>query len=285
MLIEANAKINLALNIVERRVDLYHNLDMVVLPLKLHDTIDISVLPFKGEDSYITCDDPSITKGDFNLASVALRKMREYFNFTQQFRIHIHKAIPASAGLGGGSSDAAAVMKAVVKLLNLKTTEEELFKIALQIGADVPYFLKNKPARVNGIGEFITPIKIKKKYDVLLVKPKQGCATKEVFKASDDTSWGRADIEKTIEYIENDKLNELKNVINNDLEEAATNIVPEIKLLKNRLYNDGFEIVGMTGSGSTVFAFVKNPKLAKRKLAKYQEDYGFAEITSLYTNL
>ena len=66
MLIEANAKINLALNIVERRVDLYHNLDMVVLPLKLHDTIDISVLPFKGEDSYITCDDPSITKGDFN---------------------------------------------------------------------------------------------------------------------------------------------------------------------------------------------------------------------------
>ena len=71
MLIEANAKINLALNIVERRVDLYHNLDMVVLPLKLHDTIDISVLPFKGEDSYITCDDPSITKGDFNLASVA----------------------------------------------------------------------------------------------------------------------------------------------------------------------------------------------------------------------
>jgi 4-diphosphocytidyl-2-C-methyl-D-erythritol kinase len=278
-----NCKINIGLRVVRKREDGYHDLETIFYPVYgLHDELEVepsAEFAFVQDGLTVDCSPTD------NLIYKTYSRMRERYPQISNVTITFKKNIPFGAGLGGGSSDAAAVMKAVVKLLNLKTTDEELFKIALQIGADVPYFLKNKPARVNGIGEFITPIKIKKKYDVLLVKPKQGCATKEVFKASDDTSWGRADIEKTIEYIEKDNLNELKNVINNDLEEAATNIVPEIKLLKDRLYNDGFEIVGMTGSGSTVFAFVTKPKLAKRKLAKYQEDYDFAEITSLYTNL
>ena len=281
MRIEANAKINLALNVVERRVDLYHNLDMVNIPLKLHDTIDISILPFKGDDSFITCDDSSLSTNDYNLACIALKKMRERFKFTQQFRIHIHKVIPASAGLGGGSSNAAAVMNAVVKLLNIKTTTEELFKIALEIGADVPYFLINKPARVNGIGEFITPINIKKKYDILLVKPKQGCSTTSVFKASEPDHWGKANIDKVIECITNDDIKNLKQYIGNDLEEAATSLVPEIKNVKQRLLDDGFEIVGMTGSGSTIFALVTNMRLVKRKINQYRKDYDFVEVTSI----
>lgn len=281
MLVEANAKINIALNIIEKRVDHYHNLDMVNLPLKIHDTIDINIIPRGMSDSCLTSDDVNLPLNEKNLCYIALKKMREHFGFTELFRIHIHKVLPSSAGLGGGSSDAAAVMKAIVKLLKIKTTDEELSKIAQEVGADVPYFICNKPARINGIGEFVTPINIKGKYDVLLVKPEKGTSTKVVFNASNSDTWGSANIAKVMEALSNSDFDLLSRHIANDLEETATTFVPEIASIKEELRNDGFNIVGMTGSGTTVFAILPNKKVDKKLIEKYRNKYAFVEVTSV----
>ncbi len=281
MLLEANAKINIALNIIEKREDHYHNLDMVNLPLRIHDTIEISIIDGRNSDTVITSDDLTLPLNDKNLCYIALKKMREHFGFKETFSIHIHKVLPSSAGLGGGSSDAACVIKAIVKLLKIKTTTEELSKIAQEVGADVPYFMYNVPARINGVGEFVTPINIKGQYSVLLVKPKEGTSTKVVFNASNNDTWGSANIEKVMEALSSTDFELLSRHIANDLEETATTFVPVIADIKKELKEDGFNIVGMTGSGTTVFAILPNKKVDKKLIEKYRKKYAFVEVTSV----
>ena len=180
MIVKAYAKINLALKVKGKNKDGYHDLDMIMLPLELHDSIDISLLPDIYE-TYVTCDDFSLETGEYNLCSIAVRKMKEKFKINKSFRIHIHKNIPIGAGLGGGSANAAAVIRAIKDLLKLHISEEDELSIAKSIGADVPFCLYNIPSRSEGIGEKLTPIIVKKDYYVLIIKPKRGLSTKEVY--------------------------------------------------------------------------------------------------------
>lgn len=280
MIVKANAKINLALNVLGKREDGYHELDMVMMPLDLHDSIEITEQPPKY-DTFVTCDDFSIETSQYNLGMIAVNKMKAHFKFTKAFRIHIHKCIPMSSGLGGGSADAAAVIKALVVMLKLKPTREELIEIAKTIGADVPFCLFNKPSRAQGIGERLMPITVKNRYYVLLVKPKKGLSTKAVFEKYDENIHeNRANVDDVVEALKNGDLKLLTKSMGNDLEEHSMELVEEIKKIKESLKADGLDIVMMSGSGSSVFALSET----KSKLQALQDKYQKKGYTVVLTH-
>ncbi len=280
MIVKANAKINLALNVVRKRKDGYHDLDMVMVPLDLCDTIEISLLSDEYEtDLFI--DDYSIPTDQRNTVFQAIQKLRERYFFTQEFTIDIHKEIPTEAGLGGGSSDAAAVLKAIIEMLHLPVQEQELLEIAKEIGADVPYFIKNKAAHVEGIGEKITPIKMKKAYSVLLVKPFLGCSTKEIFKRHTIQNQHRADISLLIDGLETGDFEKIAKGSGNDLTSDAVSLLGDIERIIHTLHDFGFSCVNMSGSGSTVYALSEDKTTLERAQNFFKQKGYYVKITSI----
>ena len=173
MYVKAYAKINAYLDVKSKREDGYHDLDMVMLPLELHDSIQISFLPF-SKDSYITCDHVELQETKYNLINLTIAEMKKRYKIKDSFSVVVHKEIPISAGLGGGSSNAAATIRAINQLCKLNLSDEEKINLGKSLGADVPFCLDNVPARVGGIGENLKPFKLKKKYHVIIIKPEQG---------------------------------------------------------------------------------------------------------------
>ena len=275
--VKSFAKINISLDVVNKRKDGYHELDSIMLPIELHDSIIIETLN-KSTDNFVTVDDFSNGLVHYNLATTAINAMVDKYSFSTKFRIYIHKVIPMQAGLGGGSSNAAFTMKAVNQMLNLHTTDEELIELATSFGADIPFFIPCLPARCKGIGEKLEPINIKNNYYVLLVKPNVGCSTKEVFALADQEEYVHPDIPNVLKALEEGDDDLLAASIGNSLENAAIKLVPEIKQIKNTLKERGLKIVLMTGSGSTVFALSTDQKQLK-KIAKEFEDHYFVEVT------
>ncbi len=270
--IRSAAKINVSLHIKGILPNGFHDLEMVNLPLDLHDIIEIDRTPY-SQDTFVTCDDVSLSFTRHNLCTKAVEKMRAFFGFKDNFTINIHKEIPFAAGLGGGSSNAAAVIRGLVDLLEIKTTPEILSEIGLQIGADVPFFLSMKPSIVTGIGEKLEKIQVKKSYFCLLVKPNEGLSTQKVFAKFDEMKPENApiDTEKVVAALTSGDDGLLAQSIGNDLEAASVSLLPKIAEIEKSLRFDGFRIVSMTGSGSTVFALTTNQKLARECFRKYDE--------------
>lgn len=286
LVMRSYAKINICLNVLDKRADGYHELDMVMLPLELHDTLLISELN-KGTDNFVTIDDFSNGTIHYNIATAAIEKFAKTRQFSNKFRVSIHKVLPMQAGLGGGSSNAAAVILGVNKMLKLGATEEEMIEVAKGLGADIPFFIKNIPARCTGIGDVMTPVNVKNNYWVLLVKPKAGCGTKAIYEISDQMTLKTGDVNAVIQALEEGNDDLLAESIFNNLEEPAAVKVPEILEIKKILKDMGLNIVQMTGSGSTVFAMSTNKKLitsAARVLEKVtegSEDKYFVEVTKV----
>ena len=270
--IRSYAKINLCLNITGKREDGFHELDMIMLPISLHDSLIVSKLN-KSIDNFVTVDDFSIGSFTYNLATFAIDKLQSVYRFNDKFRVLIHKVIPIQAGLGGGSSNAACTMKAVNTLLNLGATEEELMNYGKDLGADIPFFVKCKPARCRGIGEQIEPIEIKNNYYVLLVKPEAGCSTREVYQLADTMDLAVCDTDKVLKALAEGDDELLANNIANTLQAPAVSLVPVIQTIIDELKECGLKIVQMTGSGSAVFALSTDKKLLKRVFKKFENNY------------
>lgn len=277
IVIRALAKINLAIDVLGKREDGYHKIDMVTIPLKLHDSIEITPLPVhSGLETYLYCDDPTIFCNESNLAYKALNAMRENFRVNGQFRMFIHKRIPVQAGLGGGSADAAAVIKALDNYMHDSNENKDEIerKIALSIGADVPFCLYSKPSRVEGIGENLTPIKVKHPYHVLIVKPNIGLSTRSVYEAFDlcESEVKHPNIDELIKALEEDdeKLIE-KNMIN-VLSIPAIKALPLIQELLDKMKVMGLNLSGMSGTGSACFAINKDKKLLERAMNIFSKD-------------
>lgn len=277
--IRSYAKINLGLNVVSKRADGYHELDMVMLPIELHDSLLFSELK-NSETNFVTLDDFSFGDSHYNLITQAINKLCEVHNFDNRFRISMHKLIPIQAGLGGGSSNAAFVLKEVRDYLKLPISNDELKKIGVSLGADIPFFIDCKPMRVEGIGEKLTPITVKENYYVLIVKPHQGCSTKKIFEICDSLQLDNVNISNIVLGLEqgNDEL--IADNVGNALLKAAIEVVPEIENIILSLKNDGLKIVSMTGSGSAVFALSRDKKQLKRIARKYEDKY-FVDITKI----
>lgn len=273
-------KINICLDIKGKREDGYHLLDMVMVPIELHDTILITELAH-GTDNFVTIDDFSVSPIKYNLATFAIDSLAARYHFDNKFRVTIHKNLPMQAGLGGGSSNAAFTLTSVNKYLKLGLSDEELIDVAKKLGADVPFFIKCKPARCKGIGDELTPITIKNDYYCLIVKPQAGCSTVEVYQKADDMRLKTGDVDAVVKALEegNDEL--LEKSIFNVLEEPAIQFVPEIRSIIEFLRNKGLKIVQMSGSGSAVFALSTDKKLIKSIAHELEESDYFVEVTRL----
>ena len=269
--IRSFAKINISLNITKKRDDGFHELDSVMLPISMHDSLVISKL--NATDNFVTVDDFSIGTFSYNLATFAIEKLQSIYHFNDKFRVLIHKVIPIQAGLGGGSSNAACVLKAVNSMLKLGATDEELIDIAKTLGCDIPFFIKCKPSRVQGVGEVLNPITIKNNYYVLIVKPESGCSTREVYGLSDQMDLETCDINNVIKALEEGDDELLANSISNALQAPAIKLVPSIQTIIDELKEKGLKIVQVTGSGSAVFALSTDKNLLKKVLKELEDKY------------
>lgn len=279
IVVRSYAKINVCLDITGVKKDGYHLLDMVMLPLELHDSLLIEETP-KAIDNFITLDDFTVGDSEYNTVSQAVNFLDEVHPLNTKFKIDMHKVIPMKAGLGGGSSNAAFVLKAINDYKKLNLQEDEIHKIATKIGADVAFFVKNKPARCQGIGDIVEPITIKNDYYVLLVKPEAGCSTKEVYASCDKVkNWPHGNVDQVIKALEEGDDDLLAESMFNVLEASSIKMVPEIQTIKDELREFGFKIVMMTGSGSAVFALSTDKKLIKAGAKKLEDKYNTVIVT------
>lgn len=259
MIRKAYAKINLALNVLAKRDDGYHDLDMIMMPIGLYDKLTFT----KTDDQKIilSTNTTQLSSGKRNLVYQAADLFIKTYDIRYGVKIHIEKHIPSKAGLAGGSSDAACTLKALNDLFNVKATKKELACLAIQLGSDVPFFIYERLARVGDKGDVIECLDMQLHSEVLLVKPKQGIKTKDAFCNIDFATLNHCNIDKAIEMIEKDDYQSFCQMISNDLEISAIAILDEIQVIKDQLASFGFETIMMSGSGSTVFALTRNAKV------------------------
>jgi 4-diphosphocytidyl-2-C-methyl-D-erythritol kinase len=240
------AKVNLRLEILKKREDGYHEIRTIFQKISLHDTLCFSLKAERG--IRITTDHPSLSTGKKNLVYPAVRSMLERSNFRGGVDIRIQKKIPLSAGLGGGSSNAATGLLAMNQLLGLKLTKKKLMGLGLEIGADVPFFLFKGAAIASGIGERLKKVKIPGLWYVLIYPN---------FEVSTRWAYQNFILTKTKYHFNLHKLLKTPEGISclfkNDLQEVVSAKYPEIDLMRGMLISVGAIGAMMTGSGPTVF--------------------------------
>lgn len=251
-----NAKINLGLNVTEKRPDGYHNIETIFYPIPVRDALEIvPSQEFSFSQTGIPVDGPT----EKNLVMRALELMRKRFDIPP-LEIHLFKAIPFGAGLGGGSADAAFMLKLLNDFCRLGLSEKELEDMASSIGADCPFFIRNKPVFASGIGNVFTPVDLSLEgYTLCLVKPDIAVSTSEAYSLVKPAfpEVGVIDIIKK-------PVSEWRELLVNDFEKSVFTRYPEIQRIKEELYNVGAVYAAMSGSGSSVFGlFDKKNSLKK----------------------
>ena len=255
-----NAKINLGLNIVSKRADGYHNLETVFYPIGLKDALEI-VPSMVTEHSRSKSDEkyrffqsgiPIQGNATDNLVIKALNLISEEKDIPS-IDIHLLKKIPFGAGLGGGSADAAFMLRLLNDTFQLEYTDERLMQLAAKIGADCPFFIKNRPAFATGIGDELEDIDVNlNDYSLVLVKPPVAVPTKEAYAM---ITPHQPDI--SLKEIVKLPVSEWKSAMKNDFEVSVFKKYPEIDGIKNRLYELGAIYAAMSGSGAAVFGIFR----------------------------
>ncbi|MDX2171362.1 MAG: 4-(cytidine 5'-diphospho)-2-C-methyl-D-erythritol kinase [Deltaproteobacteria bacterium] len=252
--VHAPAKINLRLLIVGVRGDGYHLLDSIVAPIRLFDTLVISIRRARTASVRLVCrPEGMVSAGPDNLAARAAALYAARSGLRARVEIELTKRIPAGAGLGGGSSDAAAVLRGLNALSDQPVPPADLAAWALEIGADVPLFLCGRPARMQGIGEQLTPTSLPAavRGPVVVTFPGTGLATKEVYAGYDDSLTSQP-VASRFPRLTTGRA-PLRDWLRNDLEAAAFQVSPKLRDLKRQLRMLGARGAMMTGSGSAIF--------------------------------
>ena len=256
----APAKLNLGLRVLGRRADGYHELDSVFVPLDLADAVELAIAPAAA--ACVTLELAGASGGvpadASNLAVRAAAAFLAEAGLANALHLRVTKQIPVAAGLGGGSSDAGAVLRALAESFPDALTAPALARLALRLGADVPYFLSPRPARVGGIGERRTPIQDLPALACVLVNPGVALATADVFAAFA----ARPLPARRAFYVE------LGLDLANDLEPAAEKLCPAIAPLRERLRSLGARAVALSGSGPTLFGLFPDAAAAAQALAR-----------------
>lgn len=249
MILFANAKINLGLFVTEKRSDGYHEIETIFYPVQLYDVLEVV------EDSQFTFETLGIDipgTGD-NLCVQAYNLLKADFDIPA-LKIHLLKNIPIGAGLGGGSSDAAYVLKAINERQNLGLSVEQLKAYAEKLGADCPFFIENKPVYASGIGTTFENIDLDlSKYFIVVIKPEVHISTKEAYENMVPQPTN-VDLRAVMKL----PIQEWKYYLKNDFETAMCAKYPEIEDIKLQLYEAGALYASMSGSGSSVFGIFKN---------------------------
>jgi 4-diphosphocytidyl-2-C-methyl-D-erythritol kinase len=277
--IRAPAKINIRLRVVGKRKDGYHLLDTIMVPVSLYDDIEIRRFkaldrktPHVGARIEVTCDHPSVPSGEKNLVYQAARALLRKQDIDTRLRIRIRKRIPVGAGLGGGSSDAAATLVGLNRFFKLGLSNRSLKKLAMGIGADVPFFLACKPARARGIGERLTFLQKFPRFWLVILYPGIEVSTAWVY-----GNYRRTLTKSSVNTSIISSLRSCKTIaamMVNDLETVTLRRYPVIELLKEQLVRHGAAGVLMSGSGSSVFGLFESKVKAQRAFVRLRKKGG-----------
>jgi 4-diphosphocytidyl-2-C-methyl-D-erythritol kinase len=250
-----NAKINLGLNVVEKRIDGYHNIETIFLPIELEDALEI--IPQKDINNWYEWNNSGLiidTPHENNICIKALKALRAISSDIPPLKIHLHKHIPFGAGLGGGSADGAFMLKLLNHSFNLGLTNDQLKEIASTLGADCPFFIDNKPSFATGIGNILTPLNIDlSTYHIGIIIPDIHVSTPEAYSKVKPCQPKVRLIDAIQQPIE-----EWRDLISNDFEQSVFPLYPVIEDVKNYMYKSGAVYASMSGSGSSVFGIFKN---------------------------
>ena len=267
MIVFPPAKINIGLYITEKRPDGFHNIETIFYPVPFCDALEFVESDNQtASDSLVVTGIKSIGKPEDNLIIKAVKTVRAKKKFPI-LKIHLHKAIPLGAGLGGGSSNAAFILKGINHLFELDMNSEELKEIALEVGSDCPFFIDAVPAYASGRGEILKPLKSKSlnKHHIVLVNHGKGIDTKTAY-MNCQPSPAPLSLNSIIDIV---PIEQWKDVIKNDFDEYAFGEEPLIAKLIEEMYSAGAIFSLMSGSGSTVYGIFKNKPQLSEHLKKH----------------
>ncbi|MFO7151899.1 MAG: 4-(cytidine 5'-diphospho)-2-C-methyl-D-erythritol kinase [Bacillota bacterium] len=263
--LEAKAKINLTLDVLYKRPDGYHQVEMIMQEISLKDRLTISLLPQK--DIRIASNSDAIPNGEENLAFKAAKLIIDEFDLDAGVEIKIFKEIPVAAGLAGGSADAAAVLKGMNELFDLGLSTQELMRLGERLGADVPFCVMGGTALARGKGEELTPLPPVPKANLVLIKPPYTVSTREVYsRLKVDYIRKRPDTRAVIDSIKKGDLEGISRGLCNVLEEVTFEKHPELEGYKEMLKGQGAFGSLMSGSGPAVYGIFEARKDAERAI-------------------
>lgn len=257
MIVYPNAKINIGLNVVEKRPDGYHNLETVFYPIKLQDALEIKTI----ESNVPSCGYSLKVSGtlldgspDDNLVVKAYKLLKKEFDLPP-VNMYLYKHIPTGAGLGGGSSDAAYALKVLNEKYSLSLSDERLEAYAAEIGADCAFFIKNNPVFATGIGNIFSDIKLNLTgMTLVLVKPDIFVSTRDAY-----SNINPSEPKVSLKDLLSEPVTSWKDTVFNDFEKSVFPKYPEIAAIKDKLYDMGAVYASMSGSGSSVYGIFENP--------------------------
>lgn len=264
--LRARAKINLSIDVINKRSDGYHNIKMLMQSIKLHDIVHIEK---KLSDIEIKCNHKWVPQNSDNIAFKAAKLLIDKYNIDSGVRIFIDKKIPICAGLAGGSSNAAAVLVGMNKMFKLNLSNSKLIELGKTIGADIPFCIEGGTMLAEGIGDKLTKMPCLPTTSLILVKPQIGISTKWVYenlKCNDIKVRPNTDL--LINALEKKDITKISKNMVNVLEEVIHSKYPIINEIKNILLELGANGSLMSGSGSTVFGVFNDKKAAKNAFEK-----------------
>lgn len=259
---KAPAKINLSLDVLRKRNDGFHDVEMIMTTIDLFDRIELKKL--KQDEIKVSLESKFVPNDERNLAYKAAYLFKEKYKITEGVHIEIEKDIPVSAGLGGGSSDAAAVLRGLNRMWALNIPITELSWLGLQIGSDVPFCVMNSTALVKGRGEIIEKLPSPPSCWVVLAKPNIGISTKTIFQRIIVEELSHPNTYEIIQALNDQNFTKMNKNLGNVLEDITMTLYPEVQRIKDKMIQGGAVHVIMSGSGPTVYSLVKHENKAQR---------------------
>ena len=261
--LKAYGKINLGLDVIRKRPDGYHDLDMVMQMVDVYD--DVTLTRLEGTEIVVRTDTAVLSNGKDNLAYMAAKTLMDEFGIVQGLEITIRKRIPIAGGMAGGSSDCAATLTGVNQMFNLELSKEELMERGVRLGADVPYCILGGTAIARGIGEILTPLPTPPKCHVIIAKPPVSVSTAFVYgNIKPDEIEKRPDIEAMVSAIKAQDLYKLAKSLYNVMEDITVPQYPVIQEIKTIMLENGALNSIMSGSGPTVFGLYDDIEKAEQ---------------------
>lgn len=268
--LKALAKINLGLDVLGRRDNGYHDVKMVMQTIYLYD--DVILKKTKESGIQLATNLSYLPVDENNIAYKAAKLLREEFELQEGISIYLKKRIPVSAGMAGGSTNAAAVLFGMNRMFDLGLSMQELMERGVKLGADVPYCVMRGTVLAEGIGERLTPLSPMPKCTVLIAKPGISVSTKTVYEKFDALSRiEHPDIDGLVRGLEEGDLQKISSCMGNVLEMVTIEDYPIIEQIKNIMKREGALHAIMSGSGPTVFGIFEDRKSAKRAYRALRE--------------
>lgn len=274
--IKANAKINWSLDVIGKRNDGYHSLDMILQSVKIYDDLYYE----KSDKILITSNNTDMPLDERNIVWRTVKEFSDIYGINAGIKVNIKKNIPIEAGMAGGSADAAATLEALYRLYEIDDTPETKSKIALRLGADVPFMLTGGLARIQGIGEIIENHNTDYIYDIVIIKPSQGASTARIFSNLNlNNIVDRPDNDDLINSLKTHNIKLISKSMINVLQNITIQFIPDVKYAIDDLLANGAVGAVMTGSGSAVYGVFADKASAQTAYENICTKYRFACLT------